>query len=95
MKIEKLGYSRNPWRLIDNNGREVYWQRSIKHPDLGQTWVTEPLMGDTKAECLDRTLELLGLCFARFNAGHCANPAWGLPRKDERAAIAKANVGNE
>lgn len=92
MKIEKCGYSRSPWRLIDNNGREVYWQRPMKHPDLGQTWVNEPVMGDTKAECIERTLELLGLCFARLNAGVAINPASGLPRTDERAAAAIANA---
>ena len=80
MKIEKRNYSRSPWRLIDNNGNEVYWQRPMKHPDLGPTWVTEPLMGDTKAECLERTLELLGLCFARLNAGVAINPASALAK---------------
>jgi hypothetical protein len=78
MKIEKRNYSRSPWRLIDNNGREVYWERPMKHADLGTTWVSEPVMGDTKAECTERTLELLGLCFARLNAGVGGNPARAL-----------------
>lgn len=81
MKIEKRPYSRSPWRLIDNNGSEVYWQRPMKHADLGQTWVTEPLCGETKAECTARVLELLGLCFARLNAGYAANPASAAPLK--------------
>lgn len=82
MKIEKRNYSRSPWRLIDNNGREVYWQRPYKHADLGHTFVTEPLCGDTKTEVIEKTLELLGLCFARLNAGYCVNPARGLPEGD-------------
>ena len=87
MKIEKRNYSRSPWRLIDNNGREVQWQRPMKHPDLGQTWVTEPVAGATRAECTERTLELLGLCFARLNAGFAVNPAHGItqPSQQERA----------
>ena len=78
MKIEKRNYSRSPWRLIDNNGNEVYWQRPMKHPDLGPTWVNEPVMGDTKAECTERVLDLLGLCFARLNACAGPNPAHGV-----------------
>lgn len=79
MKIEKRGYSRSPWRLIDNNGNEVYWQRPMKHADLGMTYVTEPVCGATKQECTEATLELLGLCFARLNTGHAVNPASAAP----------------
>ena len=75
MKIEKRSYSRSPWRLIENSGQEVQWQRPMTHSDLGQTWVTEPVMGDTKAECTERVLELLALCFARLNAGVGPSPA--------------------
>lgn len=75
MKIEKRNYSRSPWRLIDNNGNEVYAQKPMKHADLGHTFVTEPVCGATKAECIAATLELLGLCFARLNAGIGPNPA--------------------
>lgn len=78
MKIEKRNYSRSPWRLIDNTGNEVAWQRPMKHPDLGYTWVNEPVMGATRAECLERVLELLGLCFARMNAGVLGSPAHGI-----------------
>ena len=86
MKIEKRSYSSSPWRLIDNNGREVYWQLPMNHPDLGARWVNEPVMGVTKAECTERVLELLGLCFARLNAGVAINPASGNPRPDEFGA---------
>lgn len=75
MKIEKRSYSRSPWRLIDNNEREVYWQRPMKHPDLGMTYVTEPVCGATRQQCTDAALELLGLCFARLNASVGPNPA--------------------
>jgi hypothetical protein len=75
MKIEKRSYSRSPWRLIDNNGNEVYWQRPMEHADLGWTYVTEPVCGETKTECTERSLELLGLCFAKLNAGVGPNPA--------------------
>ncbi len=95
MKIEKRSYSSSPWRLIDNNGREVNWQRPMKHPDLGATWVNEPVMGVTKAECTERVLELLGLCFARLNAGVAINPASGNPRPDERAHGIGATTGKE
>jgi hypothetical protein len=88
MKIERRNYSRSPWRLIDNNDREVVWQRPMKHPDLGQTWVTEAVCGETKAECTARVLELLGLCFARLNAGYAVNPASALPNSDKLISAA-------
>jgi len=75
MHIEKMSYSRSPWRLINNNGKEVYWSRPMDHPDLGMTWVKEPVCGRTKQECIDFVLELLGLCFARLNIGVAMNPA--------------------
>jgi len=79
MKIEKRSYSRSPWRLISSDGHELQWQRPMKHPDLGQTWVTEPVMGATKAECTERALELLSLCLRRLQAGHPHNPASVIP----------------
>lgn len=79
MKIEKRNYSRSPWRLISSDGKELYWQRPMNHPDLGQTWVTEPVMGGTKAECTERTLELLSLCLRRLEAGYAHNPASVTP----------------
>lgn len=85
MKIERRNYSRAPWRLIDNNGREVYWQKPMDCPSLGKTWVSAPVCGDTKAECISETLQLLALCFHRMNAGIGPNPAsakpWPIPSR--------------
>jgi hypothetical protein len=33
--IKKLGYSSNPWRLVDEKGLEVYEEVTMDHPDLG------------------------------------------------------------
>lgn len=74
MRIERKNYSRGAWRLLDDNGNDVYWQKPMKHPDLGQTWVTAPVCGETKAECIAETLELLSLALRRLRAGRCSAP---------------------
>ena len=69
MKIERRSYSRGAWRLIDANGREVYWQKPFEHPDLGWTFVTMPICGDTKKACTDEALAFLHQCVLRINKG--------------------------
>jgi len=59
MKIEKRSYSRNPWRLVTSDGREVAAPRSFDHPDIGITVINESISGETKTECTDRALALL------------------------------------
>jgi hypothetical protein len=59
MKIEKLNYSRHPWRLLDSEGREVYTRQSMDHPNLGVTAFSSPVCGETKAECTANALALL------------------------------------
>lgn len=59
MKIEKRGYSRKPWRLITSAGLEVWLPAGFDHPDIGVTVISEPVCGDTKAECTDKALALL------------------------------------
>jgi hypothetical protein len=75
MKIERHNYSRGAWRLLDDDGKEVYWSKPFKHSDLGWTHVSMPVCGETKAECIAETLALLGLALNRLRAGHCASPA--------------------
>ena len=38
----------------------------MKHPDLGETWVSMPVCGETKAECITETLELLSLALRKL-----------------------------
>jgi hypothetical protein len=65
MRIEKKDYSRGKWRLVYPSGNDVYWQKPMDHPDIGQTWVTVPVCGETKQECIDETLQLLDLLLHR------------------------------
>jgi hypothetical protein len=65
MKIVKASYSRKAWRLVDSEGAEIYWLRPMDHPDLGATYVNEPICGDTKAECLDKVLQAFELLMIR------------------------------
>jgi hypothetical protein len=61
MKIVKLNYSRSPWRLVTDSGQEVQASVPFEHPDLGWTWIIQSVCGETKAECIDKALELLDL----------------------------------
>jgi len=55
-KIEKRSYSSNPWRLIDENGKEVYNDVTFDHPDLGKCKVDMPVCGPTKQSVVDQVL---------------------------------------
>ncbi len=65
MKIEKRNYSRSPWRLVTDEGKEVTAKMPFEHPTLGWTYVDEIICGDTKAECVQRALDLLNLLMLR------------------------------
>lgn len=69
MKIEKRNYSRKPWRLIAADGGEVTARTTFEHPSLGWTAITEPVCGDTKAECTQKALDLLELLMRRQQSG--------------------------
>ena len=55
--IKKLGYSSNPWRLLDDNGHEVYEDVTIDHLELGKSRVSMPVCGTTKQEVIDKVLD--------------------------------------
>jgi hypothetical protein len=55
--IKKLGYSSNPWRLIDGSGDEVYEDVVIDHAVLGKSRVSMPVCGNTKQAVMDRVLD--------------------------------------
>lgn len=59
MHIEKRGYSSNPWRLVTSTGAEVTTSQNFKHPDLGNTRITQSVSGATKKECTANALALL------------------------------------
>ena len=59
MKIERRSYSRSPWRLVTDDGREIYVPQAIDHEALGATVANVPICGETKAECIDNALGLL------------------------------------
>jgi len=59
MKIIKMNYSRNPWRLVTSEGMEVYIDTPMKHPSLGETIINGPVCGATKADCQEIALSML------------------------------------
>jgi hypothetical protein len=55
--IKKLGYSSNPWRLLDEHGNEVYQNVRLEHPDLGVSSVSMPVCANTKQELVQHVLD--------------------------------------
>ena len=55
-KIEKRSYSSSPWRLIGDDGEEVYQDTMIDHPDLGAQRISMPVCGKTKEEVIEQVL---------------------------------------
>lgn len=56
-RIEKRGYSRNPWRAVvsegEHTGLELTRYVDFDHPTLGRTVsISEPIMGRTKRDCV-------------------------------------------
>lgn len=66
MQIKKLGYSRSPWRLLDDDGNECYVPAKFDHPDMGPTMIDEPVCADTKAELIEKVLRLFSGCVKRL-----------------------------
>ena len=67
LAIQKLGYSSHPWRLVDLDGQsdfsgpqQVVATVRFEHPTLGWTSIEEAVSGNTKAECVQTVLHLLG-----------------------------------
>jgi hypothetical protein len=63
MKIEKLGYSSSPWRLIKDCGEQIFIPSLFLHPDLGAIEMSEPVCGQTKSECIEKVLNVLSCVY--------------------------------
>lgn len=59
MKVAKLSYSREPWRLVTSEGKEVALRQAFTHPDLGHTVINGSVSGATKEACTAKALTLL------------------------------------
>ena len=61
MKIEKRSYSRNPWRLIDEDGREL----DYVCPKHGYTL---PVCTATKTEMVEKLLQMYEECSSELKS---------------------------
>lgn len=59
LSIERRNYSRNPWRMVTDTGREVTRYKSFEHPHMGYITVSASVSGATKAACMAEALEML------------------------------------
>ncbi len=59
MKIEKCGYSVDPWRLLDDDDREVPGFPETVDAESGRVTWCPTISGRTKQDCLNETLRLL------------------------------------
>ncbi len=59
-EIKKLGYSHNPWRLVDaESGNQIVSPETWDHPVNGTITTSEPVCGKTKDEVVRKALGLL------------------------------------
>ena len=64
-QIVRMCYSAAPWRLLDDDGREVQAPQRIEHPVMGWVTVLMPVAGSTRRECEAAALALLPLLAAQ------------------------------
>lgn len=50
--VEKRGYSRKPWRVVTEDGRELYARQRFDHPYLGMTVIDGPVAFDRKRDAV-------------------------------------------
>lgn len=51
LTIKKLGYSVRPWRLVDEDGKEITRPQRLLHPTLGETSIEVSIGGETRKAC--------------------------------------------
>ena len=61
LRIEKKDYSFHPWRLVDENGDEIWTEQAIVHPMMGDglQFIPGPVCGPTKESVIAKVLEML------------------------------------
>ena len=64
-QIVRMCYSAAPWRLLDDDGREVQAPKRIEHPVMGWVTVLMSVSGSTRRECEAAALALLPLLAAQ------------------------------
>lgn len=58
-EIRKLGYSVNPWRVVEvETGRELWTHEVFDHPSLGQTVIPAPMSYPRKRDALVALTEI-------------------------------------
>jgi hypothetical protein len=51
-RVEKQGYSRGAWRVLDAADRQVWRSEVFAHPTLGRTVIDGPVCFDRKRDAL-------------------------------------------
>jgi hypothetical protein len=59
MEIVKMGYSINPWRLVDSKGRQIQCLKSIVTDEGAPMSYIGTISGKTKGECTQAALDYL------------------------------------
>ena len=61
LDIRRLGYSANPWRLVESgSGREITITRVVGTSTMAAQPIRQSVSGATKAACLAEALDVLG-----------------------------------
>ena len=67
IKLENIPTGNSPWRLVTDDGREVWAQVPFNHDQLGPTLIDHPVCGKTKTECIEKCLALLETAYQRID----------------------------
>lgn len=51
-RVEKRGYSRGAWRVLDSTGAQVWRKELFNHPTLGAMVIDGPVCFDRKRDAL-------------------------------------------
>jgi hypothetical protein len=60
LRIAKLGYSRDPWRIVDENGVELSAPFAFDHHMLGRIRLVGPLCYPSKQAAIEGLGEIAG-----------------------------------
>lgn len=52
LRVVKLGYSVDPWRIVDADGQELWRDELFDHPMLGRTVISMPICFPRKREAV-------------------------------------------
>lgn len=64
-RIVKKSYSHNPWRLVDQEGKEICTDIPFDHANLGKTIISAPFAAETREALVNKCLDWLATLLSK------------------------------